>query len=70
MKVVVAHKNGPRTHHPPADPSQSCWYMDTHGNNGLIIGTKGATIKSMQKQSGAMHRRELYGPQGVHHRSP
>ena len=54
MKVVVAHKNGPRTHHPPADPSQSCWYMDTHGNNGLIIGTKGATIKSMQKQSGAM----------------
>ena len=54
MKVVVAHKNGPRTHHPPADPSQSCWYMDTHGNNGLIIGTKGSTIKSMQKQSGAM----------------
>ena len=54
MKVVVAHKNGPRTHHPPQDPSQSCWYMDTHGNNGLIIGTKGSTIKSMQKQSGAM----------------
>ena len=54
MKVVVAHKNGPRTHHPPQDSSQSCWYMDTHGNNGLIIGTKGSTIKSMQKQSGAM----------------
>ena len=54
MKVVVAHKNGARTHHPSQDPSQSCWYMDTHGNNGLIIGTKGSTIKSMQKQSGAM----------------
>ena len=32
---------------------RDAWFIDTNGNNGLIIGAKGKTIKAMESQSGA-----------------
>ena len=32
---------------------RDAWFIDTNGNNGLIIGARGKTIKAMESQSGA-----------------
>ena len=32
---------------------RNAWFIDTDGNNGLIIGAKGKSIKAMESQSGA-----------------
>ena len=32
---------------------RDAWFIDTNGNNGLVIGAKGKTITAMQSQSGA-----------------
>ena len=32
---------------------RDAWFIDTNGNNGLVIGAKGKTIKAMESQSGA-----------------
>ena len=35
------------------DRREDAWFIDTDGNNGLIIGAKGKAIKAMESQSGA-----------------